>query len=115
MVYIDNANIKHGRMTMCHMIADTEEELYNMIDIIGVQRKWKHNNHYDICLSKKKLTIENGAIEITYLEAGRISYLKKMRKHYKKNPVLFSEDLKKIRTVKDYFNTEKQRIRNETK
>jgi hypothetical protein len=64
MVYIDSYNAQLGRMKMCHMIADTEKELYEMVDKIGVKRKWKHNDYYDICLSKKKLAIENGAIEL---------------------------------------------------
>lgn len=63
-VYIDNYRARYGRLIMCHMIADTEKELYDMVDKIGVNRKWKHNDHYDICLSKKKLAIKNGAIEL---------------------------------------------------
>jgi len=114
MVFIDNFNVEYRRMKMSHMIADTDEELYKMIDKIGVQKKWKHNDHYDICLSKKKLAIKNGAIEITAFEMGKINYLKKMRKHRNIKPVSLMEDLKKIRSDKDYFQTEKERIRNES-
>lgn len=69
MVYIDDFNAPFGRMTMCHMIADTTEELLEMVDKIGVQRKWIQypgtaNEHFDICLSKKKLAIQFGAKEI---------------------------------------------------
>lgn len=38
-VYVDNALIPYGRMQMSHMIADTEEELHQMADDIGVKRK----------------------------------------------------------------------------
>lgn len=39
-VYIDSYNAKFGRMIMCHMMADSLEELYEMVDKIGVNRKW---------------------------------------------------------------------------
>lgn len=66
-VYIDDFNAPFGRMRMCHMVADTTEELLAMCDKIGVQKKWiqypgTYNEHFDICLSKKKKAIEAGAI-----------------------------------------------------
>lgn len=68
-VYVDDMKAKFGRMTMCHMAADSLEELNAMADKIGVQRKWLQNKksfpHYDICLSKKRLAIKNGAIEVS--------------------------------------------------
>ena len=69
-VYIDDMNAPFRRMIMCHMIADTEEEVHQMADKIGVARKWYQRNHYDICLSKKKLAIQHGAKEITWRELG---------------------------------------------
>ena len=39
-VYVDNMQAPFGRMKMCHMVADTSEELLAMADKIGVQRKW---------------------------------------------------------------------------
>ena len=72
-VYIDSYDASFGKMKMCHMIADTTEELLEMVDKIGVQRKWiqepgtKHE-HFDICLSKKKLALSFGAIEINWKE-----------------------------------------------
>lgn len=73
MVYVDNFNAPFGGMTMCHMIADTTEQLLKMVDKIGVQRKWIQyagtaNEHFDICLSKKKLAIKYGAKEINFRE-----------------------------------------------
>lgn len=73
MVYIDNFNAPFGRMIMCHLVADTTEELLAMVDKIGVQRKWiqypnTYNEHFDICLGKKKKAIELGAKEITFRE-----------------------------------------------
>lgn len=78
MVYIDDYNAPYGRMLMCHMIADTKEELLSMVDKIGVARKWiqdegEWSEHFDICLSKKKKAIEFGAKAITARELVAIS------------------------------------------
>lgn len=67
-VYVDAATNKYGRMLMCHMLADTEEELHQMADKIGIQRRWYQASastpHYDICKSKRALAIHHGAVEI---------------------------------------------------
>lgn len=130
MVYVDNMNAPYGDMIMCHMIADSTEELLAMVqyylygiallitgqsgqkerqsgqkilpvffcfvrfkerfnafcvpiikaictmaDKIGVKRKWlqypgTRHEHFDICLSKKKLAIKAGAKEVSMLERG---------------------------------------------
>jgi hypothetical protein len=59
---------RFGRMRMSHMIADTDEELHAMARRIGVARKWFQGDHYDICLSKRYLAIENGAVPISVRE-----------------------------------------------
>ena len=38
-VYVDNAFIKMGRMLMCHMIADTDKELHEMAQLVGLKRE----------------------------------------------------------------------------
>ena len=73
MVYVDNMEAPYRGMIMCHMIADTRSELLEMVDKIGVQRKWiqdygKQREHFDICLAKKKLAIKYGAKEINMRE-----------------------------------------------
>lgn len=78
MVYIDNYNAPFRRMLMCHMIADTTEELLQMVDKIGVSRKWIQypgtgHEHFDICLSKKKLALQHGAKEISARELAAIT------------------------------------------
>ena len=70
MVYVDESLYQFGRMKMCHMIADTSQELLDMADVIGVQRKWiqapgTYREHFDICKSKRQTAIENGAIAIS--------------------------------------------------
>lgn len=69
-VYVDNMRAAFGRMTMCHMIADSTDELLAMADAIGVQRKWiqdagTHLEHFDICLSKRARAVKAGAKELT--------------------------------------------------
>lgn len=70
MVFVDSPIYKFGRMRMCHMIADTYDELMAMADIIGLKRKWIQypgtpREHFDICLTKRKLAVKAGAIEVT--------------------------------------------------
>lgn len=76
-VYVDDMAAAFGNMVMCHMWADSDEELLAMADKIGVQRKWiqghetlsfgKHKNaswiHFDIAKSKRALAIKYGAIQ----------------------------------------------------
>ena len=82
-VYVDNAQIPYGRMKMCHMVADTPDELHAMADRIGVKRKWYQwptsAPHYDICLEKRKLAVENGAREVGRHELSK--FLKWLRPH----------------------------------
>jgi hypothetical protein len=69
MVYVDDMKAQYGRMIMCHMIADTVDELHAMADKIGIERRWfqasTNHPHYDISLSKRKLAVQFGAEEIT--------------------------------------------------
>jgi hypothetical protein len=69
-VYVDNMRAGYGRMTMCHMVADSSDELLAMADRIGVARRWiqdpgTHLEHFDICLSKRAKAVAAGAIEVT--------------------------------------------------
>lgn len=71
MVYVDTYDAPYGRMIMCHMMADSEEELLTMANEIGVSNKWLQParrgrpSHFDICKTKKQLAIKHGAIEVT--------------------------------------------------
>lgn len=73
-VYVDDMKAKFGRMVMCHMIADTDDELHAMAAKIGVARKWHQNkasgSHYDIALSKRSEAVAAGAVEITLRQAS---------------------------------------------
>lgn len=67
-VYVDDMRASFGRMKMCHMIADNENELHAMADKIGVARRWYQvqasHPHYDVCMSKRALAVKHGAVEI---------------------------------------------------
>jgi Protein of unknown function (DUF4031) len=74
-VYVDDMRAKFGRMVMCHMIADTRQELDAMADQIGVARRWIQypntaREHYDISLSARAKAVAAGAFELTMREIG---------------------------------------------
>lgn len=56
---------------MCHMVADSDDELHAMAERIGVARRWHQcppkasHSHYDIALSKRALAVQAGAVEVT--------------------------------------------------
>lgn len=69
-VYVDNGRYSFGRMIMCHMTADTSEELFAMAVKIGVyaghvQKRGTPREHFNVCLSKRSLAVAMGAIEIS--------------------------------------------------
>lgn len=77
-VYVDDMRATFGRMVMCHMLADSDEELLAMADRIGVQRKWHQHpgtprSHFDIALSMKAKALAAGAVEIRWRDSGRVS------------------------------------------
>lgn len=82
-VYVDDMNAKFGRMIMCHMLADTDDELHAMATRLGVARKWhqappKHDSHYDIALSKRAIAVVAGAVEITWRQAGSMNMIRRV-------------------------------------
>lgn len=79
-VYVDDMQAEHKpqhapgrRYVMCHMIADTEQELHAMADKIGVARRWFQGDHYDIAQSKRALAIEHGARAITQRQLAHMA------------------------------------------
>lgn len=71
-VYVDDMRAKFGRMIMCHMIADSDEELHAMAARLGLKRAWHQappkasHSHYDISLSVKARAVAAGAVQITW-------------------------------------------------
>lgn len=76
-VYVDDMKASFGRMKMCHMMADSTDELLSLADRIGVARKWiqargTHREHFDIAMSKRKLAVTAGAVEVTQRDLGML-------------------------------------------
>ncbi len=68
-VYVDDAKNPYGRMFMCHMAADSIEELHAMAEKLGLKRDYfqghRAHPHYDICIAKRRLAVKYGAREVT--------------------------------------------------
>lgn len=67
-VYVDNAQIPYRRMKMCHLIADSLDELHAMAERLGLRRWYQEHAsfpHYDVCLSKRAEAIALGAKPVT--------------------------------------------------
>jgi hypothetical protein len=81
--YVDAPTHQFGRMKMCHLWADSLDELLAMVDTIGVKRKWiqghptlsfgKHRTatwvHFDIAKGKRDLAVKAGAVECDQIAA----------------------------------------------
>ena len=69
-VYVDNAQNQVGRYKLCHMLADTPEELRAMARKISLPRSAKlqhegrENEHLDISMTYRDKAIKEGAIEV---------------------------------------------------
>lgn len=97
-VYVDDMRAPYkkpggrGRiLIMCHLMADTTEELLAMVDRIQVPRKWiqfqgTYREHFDICQSKRVLAVKAGALEIAWSETGRKMDQKKIKRGVDKPP-----------------------------
>jgi hypothetical protein len=73
-VYVDNAFLKFRNMLMCHLVADSTEELLDMARKIGVKVKWIQHagqpgrEHFDICQTKRNLALKAGAVPVSWPE-----------------------------------------------
>ncbi len=81
-VYVDNMRAKVRGMVMCHMLADSSDELPAMADRIGVDRKHlqdagTYREHFDICLTKRAAAVQAGALEVSLSELGRTIRLRR--------------------------------------
>lgn len=80
MVFVDTARTRYRGMIMCHMVADSVDELHVMAEKLGLKRSWFQTDssllHYDICQAKRKLALQLGAQEI-----DRRSLVEMIRRH----------------------------------
>lgn len=68
---------------MSHLAADSLEELHEAAKSIGLREEWfqaGHLPHYDLCQSKKRLAIRQGAVRISTKEL--IAVIRKMEDRY---------------------------------
>jgi hypothetical protein len=76
-VYVDDMRAPFGKMIMCHMVADSHDELVAMATRLGVSRRWLQNEgtyreHFDLSLTKRSVAVRLGAIEVTQRRVGEI-------------------------------------------
>ncbi|ACL61582.1 DUF4031 domain-containing protein [Methylobacterium nodulans] len=68
-VYVDQPLFPFGRMVMCHMWADSLDELHAMADRLGLKRAWFQCppkaswEHYDVSKGVRAKALAFGAIE----------------------------------------------------
>jgi hypothetical protein len=82
-VYVDDMNESimgsYKIAQMCHMLADTDDELHAMADKIGLDRRWWQSpdkasgSHYDIPSASRTLAVQHGAIEISMQQAAAMN------------------------------------------
>lgn len=77
-VYVDDMKAKYRQMIMCHMIADSDEELRAMAQKIGVQQKWHQGDHFDVCLEMRAKAVAFGAVEITLRQCAAMNFTRKI-------------------------------------
>ena len=84
MTYVDREKNSYGRMKMCHLFADSLEELHDMaLNKLHLHRSWfqeEKTPHYDICQAKRKIAVAKGAIEIDRHKAVEIIHEWRERK-----------------------------------
>ena len=77
-VYVDTARHPFRGYIMCHMVADSLEELHAMADKIGMERRWfqappkASHPHYDIPEDRREKALALGAQEVC--ERGGLHY-----------------------------------------
>lgn len=76
-VYVDDMRAPFGRMKLCHMLADSTEELHAMARQLGLPRRYCQHpgttrEHYDVSLGNRARAVELGAVEITQRQAALI-------------------------------------------
>ena len=70
MIYVDELRpVLRGPMKRygqtCHLMADTDQELEAFATRLGLCRRWKHNDHFDLTPARRAKAVRLGAVEIT--------------------------------------------------
>lgn len=82
-VYVDDMRAPFGRLIMCHMVADSSDELMEMARKIGVHTRWLQKKgtpqeHFDICMTKRELAVKAGAHEVTMKQVAELCRAKRL-------------------------------------
>ncbi|MEI7444502.1 MAG: DUF4031 domain-containing protein [Burkholderiales bacterium] len=80
-VYVDDARTPFRGWRMCHMLADTDEELQAMAEALGLQRRWQHGDHYDLNEEARERAVALGAVEIGRREAAAMRAHRRVHGH----------------------------------
>lgn len=79
-VYVDRARNPFRGMLMCHMVADTLDELHAMAAAIGMPRRAYQPRsfpHYDVPLDRRSLALGLGAVEVD--RRGIVTIMRRLR------------------------------------
>lgn len=76
-VYVDDMRARFRDHIMCHMIADTADELHAMAARIGIARRWYQDDHYDVTLERRAEAVRLGAVEITWRQCSLMTVLRR--------------------------------------
>lgn len=71
MVYVDAPRYRLGRMVMCHMTADSLDELHAMAMRLGIRRWFQDKDgapHYDLCKENRLRAMAAGAVAVSRRE-----------------------------------------------
>jgi hypothetical protein len=88
-VYVDSERNRFGRMVMCHMFADSLDELHAMAQAIGIDRDWFQPlsfPHYDVSLTRRAEAVRKGAVEVDRRAGYEIR--KRIRAGFTKDDIL---------------------------
>lgn len=74
-------------MVMCHMVADTTDELLSMADRITLHRKWLQHGgsaeeHFDVSMGYRARAVANGAVEVSSRDIVQIIRRKRAGPHF---------------------------------
>lgn len=80
-VYVDDMRAPFRGMLMCHMIADTTDELLAMADIIGMEHRWLQRagsarEHFDVPHPRRLIAVRQGALQITWRQCASMTALR---------------------------------------
>ena len=69
-----------GKMKLSHMIADSERELHQMAEQLGISRKHFTGEFYSVCSTKRREALSAGAKALGWLELSRIVFQRRAGK-----------------------------------